>query len=109
MANSVNASTRPVIVKKTSMAGKSNPVVIYDLVCLLEEANEKQITLCGLFSEALNAYKTQLWEEAMKRFNETIKLYGKDGPPSYYLGLCEKLKMSPPREMWDGVIHMDKK
>jgi len=91
-------------VGKFILAGKSNPIVIHELICRMEEVDVNQKTLCDIFAKALSAYRKQSWEEAIMRFEEAIKIYGKDGPSTFYLELCEKYKEDPPGEMRDGLI-----
>jgi adenylate cyclase len=91
------------------LVGKSKPVTIYELICRIEESSEQQRDLCTIFTQGLNAYYKQSWQEAIKAFDESIKIHTKDGPSTYYLQLCEKYKANPPGEMWDGFIHLANK
>ena len=86
--------------------GKSKPVTIYELMSRIEESSEQQRDLCTIFTQGLNFYYKQSWEEAIKAFYESIKIHKKDGPSTYYLHLCEKYRANPPGEMWDGLIHL---
>ena len=89
--------------------GKLKPVTVYELISRIEESSEKQRDLCTIFAQGLNAYHKQSWQEAIKAFDESIKIHKKDGPSTYYLQLCEKCKSNPPGEMWDGLIHLETK
>ena len=91
------------------VAGKSKPVVVHELICRLEECSEGQKRLCEIFSEALNACRRQSWGEAKEIFQESMSLYGQDGPSKFFISKCEEYKVKPPGETWDGVIHLDKK
>ena len=93
------------------LAGKSTPLVVHELLCRLEEAQSQQRELCALFAEALRAYKSQRWEEAMEKFAEVIghASAGEDGPSLFYRQLCEQHRAHPPGAIWDGVVHMTKK
>jgi adenylate cyclase len=91
------------------LVGKSTPVTIYELICRIEESSEQQRDLCTIFTQGLNAYYKQSWQEAIKAFDESIKIHKKDGPSTYYLQLCQKYNANPPREMWDGFIHLENK
>ena len=87
-------------------AGKSKPVTVYELISRTEESSEQQRNLCASFTEGLNAYYKQSWEEAIKAFYESTKTYEQDGPSTFYLHLCEKYKANPPGEMWDGLVSL---
>nr|HDN01139.1 adenylate/guanylate cyclase domain-containing protein [Deltaproteobacteria bacterium] len=94
---------------KFLLFGKSKPVVVYELICLIGESSEQQRRLCSIFSKALNAFMRQSWEEAIKGFNESMEIHGEDGPSIFYLELCEKYRENPPGEMWDGLVSLDNK
>jgi adenylate cyclase len=89
--------------------GKSKPVTVYELISRTEESIEQQRNLCAIFTEGLNAYYEQSWEEAIKSFYESSKINRQDGPSAFYLHLCEKYKVNPPGEVWDGWVRLRNK
>jgi len=89
---------------KFLLAGKAKTITVYELVSRSEESDSLQKNLCKTFTEGLNAYEKQSWEDAIKAFYEVTKTYNEDGPSSFYLHLCEKYRINPPDEMWDGVV-----
>ena len=89
---------------KFLLAGKTKAVTVYELISRLEEANAHQKNLCSIFSEGLGAYDKRSWEDAIKAFYEVTRTSKEDGPSTFYLHLCEKYKISPPGETWDGVV-----
>jgi adenylate cyclase len=91
------------------LAGKSKPVIIYELVCRLEEANERQRRAYVVFTVALELFRKRSWDEAIEEFHEAIDILGSDGPSDFYIKLCRHNKELIPGELWDGVIHMEKK
>jgi len=94
---------------KFLLVGKSTPIVVYELMCRMEESNEQQRSLCGMFAEALSAYRRQSWEETIKILNEFMKIYREDGPSIFYLKLSEEYRENPPGEMWNGLVCLNKK
>jgi len=94
---------------KFLLAGKSKPTVVHELLSLVEESIEKQRRLCAIFEKALNAYRKQSWDEAIDIFYESTKIKKDDGPSIFYLELCKKYRDNPPGEMWDGLVHVNKK
>ena len=88
------------------LKGKSKPVVVYELMCVKEEAGEHQKRLCSIFPEALAACRTQLWKEGIEMFSELTTMNGKDGPSRFYLDLCEKYENDPSKEIWDGLVRL---
>jgi adenylate cyclase len=91
------------------LAGKTKPVIIHELVCRLEEANEQQRSAYVFFTVALELFRKRSWDEAIGEFKETINILGSDGPSEFYIKLCRQNKEFDPGELWDGVILMEKK
>lgn len=89
--------------------GKSKPVTVYELISRIEESSEQQRNLCAIFTEGLNVYYKQSWEEAIKAFYEVMKTYEQDGPSTFYLHLCENYRANPPGEEWDGLVSLRNK
>ncbi len=94
---------------KFLLVGKSQPIVVHELICRKEESNEQQRRLFAMFAEALSAYRRQTWEEAIQIFHKAMKTYTEDGPSIFYSKLCEEYKENPPGELWDGVVDMERK
>ena len=91
------------------LAGKTRPILVYELICRLQESEEEQKALCAIFDKGLNAYRNKSWDKAIENFYECTRIYGEDGPASFYTKLCKKYKEKPPEEMWNGLISLDKK
>jgi adenylate cyclase len=91
------------------LVGKSKPLVVYELLCRLEEANGQQRGLCAEFAEALAACRKQRWEEAIEAFEKCIAHSGGDGPSLYYKKLCEQYRDNPPGDAWDGIVRLTQK
>jgi adenylate cyclase len=93
------------------LVGKSQPLVIYELLCCIEEAQTSQRMLCSRFAEALDAYRKQAWDEAIEQFSALIYHPDTpgDGPSRFYVELCEQYRARPPRATWTGVVHLSRK
>jgi adenylate cyclase len=91
------------------LKGKSKPIAIHELICRLEEADGRQREACGIFTEALGAFKRQSWDEAIEKFCRSMEIFGEDEPSRIYISLCEGYRSNPPVEPWDGVVLMDRK
>lgn len=91
------------------LKGKGRPLVIHELFCRMEEAEETQKEACTIFSEALRTFRQQAWDEAREGFCRAIQHSETDGPAHYYIRLCEQYKKNPPEEAWEGVIPMEDK
>ncbi len=91
------------------LKGKANPVGVYELVCRVEEADEKVREACAIFAEALEAFGNGSFDEAMEKFKRSGEILGEDRPSRIYEELCERYRENPPGDGWDGVVHMEKK
>ncbi|HSF29724.1 MAG TPA: adenylate/guanylate cyclase domain-containing protein [Candidatus Tectomicrobia bacterium] len=91
------------------LVGKSKSLVVYELICRVEEANGQQRVLCAEFAEALAAFRRERWEEAIEKFDKCIAHAGEDGPSLYYKKLCEQYRKNPPGEPWDGIVRLTQK
>jgi adenylate cyclase len=90
-------------------AGKSKPVAVYELICLREESRRPQKKLCALFTQALDAYERQSWDEAIDLFNQTVSVNVKDGPSLFYLKKVQHYRDNPPDEKWNGIVCLNNK
>jgi adenylate cyclase len=91
------------------LAGKSRPVHVYELVGRLEESTPRQREYCAAFEEGIDAFRHQSWEEASRRFHETLEIRGEDDPSHFYLNLCARYSRNPPGSAWDGAVPMQSK
>ena len=91
------------------LKGKIKTIVIHEVLCQIDEADEKLKMTCSIFAEAMTAFKKQSWDEAIERFDQCLDNREKDGPALYYRKLSMQYREHPPVEPWDGVVHMEKK
>ena len=91
------------------LKGKIKTIVIHEVLCKIEEADEQLKSTCAAFAEAMSAFKKQSWDEAIKGFEQCLDNREKDGPSLYYKNLSLQYREHPPEEPWDGVVHMEKK
>jgi adenylate cyclase len=94
------------------LKGKIESISIYELVCRKEGSNDQQRIKCMTFGKVLDPFRKGYWkeaEEAIEKFQESIKSFGKDGPSLFYLNLCKQFRENPPGESWDGVVRMVEK
>ncbi|MCS7206169.1 MAG: tetratricopeptide repeat protein [Leptospiraceae bacterium] len=70
---------------------------------------ETQKRLLEQYNKALSLYKKRRWEEALKEFEEALKIVPNDGPSLLYIERCKEYIKNPPPEDWDGVFVMKTK
>jgi adenylate cyclase len=91
------------------LKGKSQPVIVHELKCLLNEAEEKQTRAFEMFAEGLRAFKAGSWREAKQTFDHCVRLLGDDPLSRQLLKLCKEYAACPPGGSWSGVIVMEEK
>jgi len=96
-------------VGKFLLKGKAQPIVVYELLSQLEDANEKQKQACAIFAEALEAFRRRAWGEASEKFHRVTADSVSDGPARFYIRMCEQYKTHPPDESWEGAILLEEK
>lgn len=92
-------------VDMVQVVGRVQPVRIYELLAAggttLSDEQEKAF---GLYAAGLGAYRERRWGEALKAFNESIRLWPCDGPSMTMAERCQIYQNTPPPEDWDGVF-----
>ena len=94
---------------KFVLAGKSKPIAICELICQLDQCNQKQKTLRSVFASGLDAYQRKSWEDAMLFFQKATEIFGQDGPSRFYLRLCEDNRSKSLSNDWDGTVYLNSK
>jgi adenylate cyclase len=91
------------------LAGKSRAVNVHELVARLEESSPRQQACCKRFTEGIEAFRRQAWDEASGKFRETLDIHEGDGPSRFYLNLCARYSQNPPGDAWNGVVRIESK
>lgn len=91
------------------LAGKSKPVVVYELLSRTSDASPQEVRLCAAFADALAGFRAQSWKEASDSLQECLLLRPDDGPSLFYARLCRQYAEMPLQEAWDAVLRMDSK
>ena len=90
------------------LAGKSKPVIIYELIGDMAEADEQKISASEKFADGLDLFRMQAWDRAIEKFREYLTTEQGDEPSEFYIRLCEQYKKNPPAEPWSGEIYIEK-
>jgi adenylate cyclase len=86
-----------------TVAGKSEPIRIYELLAEAGGLNISAAKLCETFAQGLDAYRQQNWEIATAQFEACRRLAPNDGPSRVYLERIAHLRCNPPPPDWNGV------
>ncbi len=108
--NTKNAVTEEFTFRELDLVkvkGKLKPVKIFHLV----KRGKVDAKLNELFHkslEGLNLYRKGNWSDALKIFEEILKLYPDDRPSQLFFNRCKILMENEP-ETWDGIWKMTTK
>jgi len=91
------------------VVGINQPVLIYELLEIKENASAALIKQVNLFHNALDLFTSRRWKDAETQFRQLLELYPEDGPSIFYLDRCMQYLKSPPPDDWDGVFSFDSK
>ena len=83
--------------------GKTEPVLIYELIGKNGEVPKHLVEATELYEEAFQLHLNRSWEKAIQKFQESIKAKGKkDKAASMLIERCEFYITNPPPENWNG-------
>jgi adenylate cyclase len=91
------------------LAGKTRPLVIYELMGRADQYPERYRALQETFAAGLHAFRACQWQEAIAAFNACLEQTADDGPARYYLNLCRRYERKPQSVGWDGVVSLYRK
>jgi adenylate cyclase len=92
-----------------TVAGKAEPVRIYEAMGRVDEIAPEQIQLREMYANGLGAYRRQDWDEAQRYFESCQLGDTDDGPSRLFIERISLLRSSPPPADWDGVWHFKEK
>ncbi|SDH38496.1 adenylate/guanylate cyclase domain-containing protein [Bradyrhizobium lablabi] len=92
-----------------TVAGKTEPVRIYEAMGRAGEIAPEQIQLREMYANGLAAYRRQDWNEAQRCFESCQLGDAQDGPSRLFIERISLLRSSPPPADWDGVWHFKEK
>jgi adenylate cyclase len=92
-----------------TVAGKTEPIRIYEAMARAGELRPEQSALRDRFSEALEAYRQQDWDGAAKKFESCLQEVPGDGPTRLLLERIAVLRDDPPPVDWAGIWRFSEK
>jgi adenylate cyclase len=92
-----------------NVVGKEGPVGVYELLGYPDEIDDVLRSVVESYTQGLNAYRNQDWDEAMRSFSAALSANPHDGPSQTMLSRCKAFKVTPPGKDWDGAFVMTTK
>ena len=93
---------------RVRVVGKSEPVMLYNIVNILEDSSDEQKKLVTAFHQAMDYFEQREWMKAAQGFYDILSLEEK-GPASLYLKRCKQYLEKAPVDSWDGVFNLTEK
>jgi adenylate cyclase len=91
------------------VAGKSEPVRIFELLERKGRLNDKVASLRDHFAKGLASYRSQSWDLAEAQFNECLKINTADRPSKLFIARIQHFREHPPPPDWNGVWRFQEK
>lgn len=85
------------------VAGKFEPVRIFELQGFRDEGDWRRVMLADAFGHALAGYRDRDWKRAERGFEEALKIRPGDPPSLAFLNRIRSLRAQPPVADWDGA------
>ncbi|MBV8410387.1 MAG: adenylate/guanylate cyclase domain-containing protein, partial [Alphaproteobacteria bacterium] len=92
-----------------TVAGKTEPVRIYEMLGLAGALSPERGALRDRFAAGLAAYRHQAWDEAQSHFEGCLAINPDDGPTRLFLERVALLRETPPPADWNGAWHLAEK
>jgi adenylate cyclase len=91
------------------VAGKTNSVVIHELICRCEAQNGERKWI-DVFEDGLGVFRAGEFARARELMDQTRELRGgADGPSEFYIRKIEKLQGNGAIAEWNGVVELTEK
>lgn len=91
------------------LAGKSEPVRVFELVAQRQTASSTALALCRDFAHAVQVYEGGAWQEAATMFADILQRSPADGPSRFFAQRCTRHASDTRPLPWTAEIHMNAK
>ncbi|MBN1758505.1 MAG: adenylate/guanylate cyclase domain-containing protein [Chitinispirillaceae bacterium] len=103
-------------IDKITVVGKSEPVVVYELMARKADDDGRFSPLLDLYQEGMNYFYAREWDAAITKLEaahekEPFRTIAPKGmtPSKKILEYCEMYRENPPDADWDGVMRLSSK
>ena len=101
-------------IDRVQFVGKTVWYQTVEIIGFKEDVDKDSLKLVDLFHKGLEKYYNQEWDEAIKFFNQSLKLEKYDvanyiNPSQVFIDRAEEFKKYPPRTGWRGAFILTSK
>ncbi|MFO1090980.1 MAG: adenylate/guanylate cyclase domain-containing protein [Hyphomicrobiales bacterium] len=96
-------------IDRVLLAGKEEPVSVYELMAQRDTASDAQLKLCETYAAALEAYRRRDWRGAKRAFDACLALAPADRPSAVLRERVERYAATAPAKGWDGTFVLTEK
>lgn len=89
--------------------GKTQPISIFEPICLNEQASPSDKELVKSWTAALQLYRAQKFDAARDAFTAHRRQFPQDHAATEFIQRCDVFSHVPPDQPWDGVYEMKTK
>ncbi|WP_139556996.1 CHASE2 domain-containing protein [Methylotetracoccus oryzae] len=89
--------------------GKTTPLPVVEVIALRSTAEERQLTLCADFEQAMQTLASGDWREAEHAFSALQDRFPDDGPTKFHLARCRRFLMAAELPAKPLVVALDAK
>jgi adenylate cyclase len=96
-------------IDRIAVKGRALPTLIFEALCLQQEATPAQEAMARQYEEALACYFRGDFAAAAVRFRQLIQRFPEDGPSQVLLRRCQRFVAIPPPAPWAGIHELTSK
>lgn len=97
------------LVDWVAVAGRDEPVPVFELLGLSQDATDAVRQLATDHTEAMALYRAREFHSALVKFNTILASWPHDGPARILMHRCENYLKAPPPDAWNGAHSMQVK
>ena len=93
---------------RVRVAGKTEPVTVYELLCLKDQLPEAKRKVVRFYEAALAHYREARFDDALQLLGQALAVQEDDGPSRLLAARCRKYRDQPTVSPFDPVTSLEK-